>query len=353
MAVDALLLSLGADLPWLTGYEAMPLERLTMLVLPVDDQATLVVPELEAPRVEHDQRLFEMRPWAELEDAAEVVAALVGTRSRLGVSDRCWAAHLLELQASIPGAHWRSARDVVGPLRAVKDPLEIAALQAAGAAADEVAKALLAGEIALIGRSEAAVSSEISARLVAAGHNRVNFAIVGSGPNSASAHHEPGDRQIGPGEVVVCDFGGSLSLSGGVGYCSDITRTVVTGEPEPEFVELYEVLLLAQAAAVAAATVGTPCESVDGAGREPIAAAGYGAAFIHRIGHGIGIEEHEDPYLVAGNSTPIVAGHAFSVEPGIYLAGRFGARIEDIVVATDDGPLCCNRADHALTIVEA
>jgi Xaa-Pro aminopeptidase len=351
--VEVLLLSLGADLPWLTGYEAMPLERLTMLVLPVDDQATLVVPELEAPRVTHDPRLFEMRPWSEHEQATEVVAGLVGARATLAVSDRCWAAHLLELERAMPRASWRSAREVVGPLRAVKDAQETAALQAAGAAADKVADALLAGEIALIGRTEADVSAEISRRLREAGHDRVNFSIVGSGPNSASPHHEPGEREIGRNEVVVCDFGGSLSLGDSVRYCSDITRTVVTGEPEPEFLELYEVLRHAQAAAVAAAVVGKPCEHVDRAGREPIVSAGYGAAFIHRIGHGIGIEEHEDPYMVEGNQTPIVAGHAFSVEPGIYLAGRFGARIEDIVVATAEGPLACNKADHHLALVEA
>ena len=353
MEVDALLLSLGADLPWLTGYEAMPLERLTMLVLPVDDQATLVVPELEASRVDHDPRLFSMRAWAEHEHPTEVVAALVGRRTRLAVSDRCWASHLLELERSMPRADWRSAREVVGPLRAVKDAHEVAVLRAAGAAADAVAAALLGGEIALIGRTEADVSVEISALLRAGGHDRVNFAIVGSGPNSASPHHEAGPRVIGKREVVVCDFGGSLRLGDRVGYCSDITRTVVTGEPDAELLELFGVLHFAQAAAVAAAVVGTPCEQVDHVGRELIAAAGYGKSFIHRIGHGIGIDEHEDPYIVAGNPTPLVAGHAFSVEPGIYLSGRFGARIEDVVIATDDGPLACNQADHRLAVVEA
>jgi Xaa-Pro aminopeptidase len=337
----------------LTGYEAMPLERLTMLVLPADDNATLVVPELEAPRVDHDPRLFEMRPWAEHEQPIEVVAALVANRTRLAISDRCWAWHLLELQRSIPRAHWQSAREVVGPLRAVKDAHEVAALRAAAAAADSVAAALLGGEIPLIGRTEAEVSAEFSDRLRQAGHDRVNFAIVGSGPNSASPHHQAGERVIGRDEVVVCDFGGSLQLGDGVGYCSDITRTVVTGEPEAEFLELFEVLRLAQAAAVAAAVVGTPCEQVDRVGRDPIVAAGYGKAFFHRIGHGIGIEEHEDPYMVAGNKAALVAGNAFSVEPGIYLSGRFGARIEDIVIATEAGPLPCNQADHGLAVVEA
>jgi Xaa-Pro aminopeptidase len=351
--VDAVLLSLGADLPWLTGYEPMPLERLTMLVVPVDEDATLVVPEVEASRVDHDPRLFAMRPWAEHEQPTEIVAALVGRRTRLAVSDRCWASHLLELERAIPRAGWRSAREVVGPLRAVKDAHEVVALRAAATAADAVAAALLRGDIALIGRTEADVSAELSTRLRAEGHDRVNFSIVGSGPNSASPHHAAGPRVIGRGEVVVCDFGGSLRLGDGVGYCSDITRTVVTGEPEAEFLELFEVLRSAQAAAVAAAVVGTPCEQVDSAGRELITAAGYGECFIHRIGHGIGIEEHEDPYIVAGNRAPLVAGHAFSVEPGIYLSGRFGARIEDIVIAADAGPLACNQADHCLAVVEA
>ncbi|MGO9965221.1 MAG: M24 family metallopeptidase [Acidimicrobiales bacterium] len=353
LGFDALLLSLGADLPWLTGYEAMPLERLTMLVVPADDNATLVVPELEAPRVDHDPRLYAMRPWSEHEQATDLVAGLVGRRTRLAVSDRCWASHLLELERSLPQARWQSAREVVGPLRAVKDAQEVAVLRAAGKAADAVAEALQGGEIPLIGRTEADVAAEISARLRAEGHDRVHFAIVGSGPNSASPHHAPGRRVIAPDEVVVCDFGGSFRLGDGVGYCSDITRTVVTGQPDPEFLELFGVLHFAQAAAVAAAVVGTSCEQVDNAGRELITAAGYGKSFIHRIGHGIGIEEHEDPYIVAGNQTPLVAGHAFSVEPGIYLKGRFGARIEDIVIATEDGPLACNQADHFLAVVEA
>ena len=353
VGVDALLLSLGADLPWLTGYEAMPLERITMLVLPADDEAILVVPELEAPRVVHDRRLFAMRPWKETEDPIGVVASLVGGRRHLAVSDRCWATHLMALQSQLAGAAWHRASEVTSPLRSVKDPSEVAALRAAGAAADRVAKALLEGEIGLIGRTEADVSAEIGARLVGEGHAKVNFAIVGSGPNSASPHHEAGSRVIEPGEPVVCDFGGTLHLGGDtVGYCSDITRTVVTGEPPTEFAELYSVLHGAQARAVAAAQPGRTCESVDAAGRDPIAAAGYGEAFIHRIGHGIGIEEHEDPYLVAGNDTVLVPGHAFSVEPGIYLAGRFGARIEDIVVAGVDGPLRCNDADHGLAVVE-
>jgi Xaa-Pro aminopeptidase len=351
--VDVLLCSLGADLPWLTGYEAMPLERPTVLVLPADGGATLVVPRLEAPRVVEDSDLFALRPWSDGEDAAQIVAELVGARQRVAASDRMWASLLLALQSALDHRSWSATSEVVGDLRAVKDEAEIAALTAAGAAADRVAEALLAGEIALVGRSEADVSAELGARLVAEGHAKVNFAIVASGPNAASPHHEPGQRIIGPSETVVCDFGGTLHLEQGAGYCSDITRTVVTGPPPAEVQELYDVLERAQAAAVVAARPGATCEEVDRAGRVIIADAGYGEHFLHRIGHGIGLEEHEAPYIVEGNTTQIVPGHAFSIEPGIYLSGRCGARIEDIVVATESGVRSLNNADHSLHVVEA
>ena len=348
--VDALLLSLGADLPWLTGYEAMPLERLTMLVMPVEGGATLVVPRLEAPRVEVDAETFRVRPWLEEEDPVAIVASLVGGSQSLAISDRTWATFLLRLQRAVPGANWGLSSSITGPLRAVKDQGEIEALAAASAAADRVAAQLLGGEIPLIGRTERQVSDDIGRRLIAEGHQRVNFAIVGSGPNSASPHHDAGRRVVQAGEAVVCDFGGTMN-----GYCSDITRTVWTGTREPvgEFKELYDLLQRAQAAAVESATVGTPAEGVDSAAREIIARGGFGDAFIHRTGHGIGLEEHEDPYIVAGNDQPLVPGHAFSVEPGIYLDGRFGARIEDIVVATDTGPLSLNAVSHDLAIVDA
>ena len=346
--VDVLLLSLGADLPWVTGYEAMPLERLTMLVLPRDDEATLVVPRLEAPRVEPQPAVFTVRAWDETEDPVAVVAALVGTRSRLAVSNRTWATFVLQLQRALPHASWRPASSVLAPLRAVKDQDEVDALARAAAAADRVAAQLLAGEIPLLGRAESEVSREIGDRLVAEGHAKVNFAIVASGPNAASPHHEPGSRRIRPGEAVVCDFGGTLD-----GYCSDITRTVFTGSPPAELIEVYEAVRQAQEAGVAAATAGTPAEDVDRVARRRITEHGYGEFFVHRTGHGIGMEEHEDPYLVEGNPVPLVPGHAFSVEPGVYLPGRFGVRIEDIVVVADGGPRALNRADHALAVVEA
>jgi Xaa-Pro aminopeptidase len=308
-----------------------------------------VVPALEAPRVEPAPELFSIRPWQETEDPVEMVTGVIGrSRRRLGVSDRMWATFLLALQRTLPRATWTNASLVTGPLRAVKDDAEVDALRRAAAAADRVAAALLTGQIPLIGRTEAEVSRELGERLVEEGHASVNFAIVGSGPNAASPHHDPGPRPIGAGEAVVCDFGGTLD-----GYCSDITRTVFTGPPPAEFLDLYAVLAGAQSAAVDAARVGTPCQDVDAVARDLITDAGFGAQFVHRTGHGIGMEEHEDPYLVLGNRDRLVPGHAFSVEPGIYVSGRWGARIEDIVVATDAGPDSLNRADHALAVVES
>ena len=351
LGVDALLLSVGPDLPYLTGYEAMPLERLTMLVLPAEGDATLVVPRLEAPRVVERPEVFALRSWDETDDPIAIVAGLVGAAGTLAVGDRTWARFVLDLQQALPAPTYRRGSEVMGPLRARKDPAEVEALRKAGAAADRVAAELQAGEIELVGRTEAQVSAELGRRLRAEGHQRVNFAIVAGGANAASPHHEPGDHVIREGEVVLCDFGGTMLGDDGIGYCSDITRCVHLGEPSSELADAYAVLLDAQQAAVAAAEVGTPCEDVDATARRIITEAGWGEEFIHRTGHGIGIEEHEDPYIVAGNDTLLEAGHAFSIEPGIYVPGRFGLRLEDIVVAADAGPDPLNRADHDLALL--
>jgi Xaa-Pro aminopeptidase len=351
LELDAVLLSVGPDLPYLTGYEAMPLERLTMLVLPAEGDATLVVPRLEAPRVVEHPEVFSLRSWDETDDPIAIVADLVGRAGSVAIGDRTWARFVIDLQRALPSTRFTRGSAVMGPLRARKDAAEVEALRRAGAAADRVAAELQAGDIELVGRTEAQVSAELGRRLRAEGHHRVNFAIVAAGANAASPHHEPGDHVIREGEVVLCDFGGTMLGDDGIGYCSDITRCVHLGEPSEEMAEAYAVLLDAQQAAVAAAVVGTPCEEVDATARRIIADAGWGEQFIHRTGHGIGIEEHEDPYIVSGNGTPLEPGHAFSIEPGIYVTGRFGFRLEDIVVATDDGPDPLNRVDHDLALL--
>jgi Xaa-Pro aminopeptidase len=342
-AVDFVLLSVGADLPYLTGYEAMPLERLTMLVLPRRGDARLVVARLEAPRVE-PQPDFEVVAWDEPGDPIAMVAGMIGTASRVAVGDQTWAGFVLDLQRALPATEFARASTIVGPVRAVKDAEEIAALRAAGAAVDQVAAEMRDRPFA--GRTEIDVHRELVDRMLERGHHHANFAIVGAAGNAASPHHEPGARVIADGDVVLCDFGGTMN-----GYCSDITRMFHVGPPPTEVADTYAVLHEAQEAAVRAAKVGTACEAVDAAARSIITAAGFGDRFIHRTGHGIGVEAHEDPYIVTGNTAPLVAGNAFSIEPGIYLPGRFGLRLEDIVVATDDGPDRLNLADRGIAIV--
>ena len=355
--VDVLLLSVGADLPYFCGYEAMPLERLTMLVVPRDGDATLVVPHLEAPRVVERPDVFDLVTWRDGEDPIRLVVdrlpAGPGGTVRAAIGDQAWAGFAVDLLAARPGLALTRASEVTAPIRMVKDAAEVAVLRSAGAAVDRILADVQAGNVPLVGRSEADVAAEIARRIVDEGHHRVNFTIVASGPNAASPHHEAGDRVIRSGESVLFDIGGTMLGDDGVGYCSDITRCVHLGEPPTEFAEAYEALHAAHAAGVAAATVGTPCEAVDEASRRVLDDAGYGEWFVHRLGHGIGVEAHEHPNLVAGNGLPLVAGHAFSVEPGIYLPDRWGMRLEDIVVATDDGPDPMNRIDHGLAVIDA
>jgi Xaa-Pro aminopeptidase len=346
--VDAVLLSVGHDLPYLTGYMAMPLERLTMLVLPRDGDATMLIPGLEAARVEPQPGVFNLLPWGETEDPSAMVGKLTSNANRIAVGDQMWARFLVELLPHTPNATFTRAVDVVGPLRMSKDQAELDALAAAGAAVDLIAGELQRGEIPLVGRTEAEVSAHLSRRIIEEGHQKVNFAIVAAGENASSPHHHPGDRVIQPNEIVLTDFGGTMN-----GYCSDTTRCVFTGEIAADVAEAYEVLFASQAAGVAAATVGTPCEDVDRACRSVIDDAGYGEYFIHRTGHGIGLEAHEDPYIIEGNKRPLEAGHAFSVEPGIYIPGKWGMRLEDIAASTAAGPVSFNNSDHHLISVDA
>jgi Xaa-Pro aminopeptidase len=349
--VDALLLGPSADLYYLTGYDAPLLERMTLLVLPAQGPARLVVPALEAPLArEHLAGLdVEIAPWNETEDPVDLVRqalAAAGTAGgRLGVGDRLWSTFLLRLQAGLPGAEFLAASAVTRALRMVKDAAEVEALARVAAAIDQVVDGL--GGLRWVGRTEQDVARELDQAIRDAGHDETCFVIVGSGPNGASPHHGAGQRVIRPRDPVVVDIGGRLA-----GYCSDTTRTLVAGEPPVGFTELYQVLQDAQEAGCQAVAPGVRAAAVDAACRDRIAAAGHGEHFIHRTGHGIGLEEHEDPYIVEGNDEPLVAGMAFSVEPGIYLPGRFGARIEDIVVCTETGVRRLNRTARDLRVVD-
>ncbi len=354
----AALIGVGPDLEYLTGYRAMPLERLTMLAVVAGRSPLLVVPRLEEPAARAGLRTpIDVATWMETDDPHGLVAEAVrrgersgGPTTQVAVSDRLWAYHLRRLQAALPDAAWTSATDALRELRMIKDPDEIELLRLAGAAADRVVAQIAAGR--LVGRTEADVADEVRERLRAEGHEIAQFAIVASGPNSASPHHEASDRVIQAGEPIVLDIGGTLG-----GYNSDTTRTLwVTGGdeangPTEEFRHLFGVLLAAQGAASRAVRPGVAAEAIDRTARDIIDGEGYGENFFHRTGHGIGLEGHEEPYLVAGNDEALSEGTAFSVEPGIYLPGRYGARIEDIVVCGPDGPIALNNEPRELRVV--
>ncbi|MDQ1598683.1 MAG: hypothetical protein QOD68_157 [Actinomycetota bacterium] len=332
--VDALLVTPGPDLRWLTGYDALPLERLTCLVLPADGPAFMVAPGLEVPSVLASPVRdldVEVVGWGETDDPYAVIAARLGSPARVALANRMWAEQVLRMRAALPGAEQSLASGVIGELRMRKSPEEVDALRRAGQAIDRVHARM--AEFLRPGRTEREAGREIAAAVLDEGHATVDFVIVGSGPNGASPHHEVGDRVLQAGDPVVVDIGGTTPE----GYCSDCTRMYTLGAPPAEFADYFAVLHESQLAACAHARPGVTAESVDAAARDVIAAAGYGDAFVHRTGHGIGVETHEEPYIVEGNATVLEAGMAFSIEPGIYLSGRHGARIEDIVVATPDG----------------
>ena len=347
--IGALLVTPSADYEYLLGYRAPALERLTCLILPVDGIPSLVVPRLEEPLARHalgdlaDD--LEIVAWSEGHDPFGIVSARLGGALRVGLQDQMWSRFVLQLQALLDPAELVDASPAIGAVRRIKRTEEVDRLRAAAAAADAAMRAISAERLS--GRTEAEVSRRINELLLAAGHDSADFAIVGSGPNSASPHHEPGARVIEHGDAVVLDIGGVRA-----GYCSDTTRTAFVGEPPADFAAMYEVLRLAQAAACAAVAPGVPARDVDRAARRIIDEAGYGDAFFHRTGHGIGVETHEEPYIVESNDEPLMAGHAFSIEPGIYIADQWGARIEDIVACTDVGGERLNTNSTELFIVE-
>ncbi len=346
--LDGLLVTPGPDLVWLTGYQPTAItERLTLLALLPDQEATLLVPTLERPDAESSAGApaLRMTDWSDGTDPYAAAAPLLGAGGRFGISDSAWALHLLGLQAALPSSAYSSLTESLPMLRAVKDDAELMRLAAAGASADQAYEAILG--VRFSGRRETEVAADLAGLLRDFGHEQVDFTIVASGPNGANPHHEAADRVIEVGDMVVLDFGGLR-----FGYGSDTSRTVCVGEPTPLGREVHEIVERAQRAGVEAVRPGIACQEVDRAARTVIADAGYGPQFIHRTGHGIGVTTHEPPYMVEGEEHLLVPGMCFSVEPGIYLAGNLGVRIEDIVTVTEGGGRSFNNTDHGLRLVE-
>jgi Xaa-Pro dipeptidase len=350
--VDLMLVTPGTDLQYLIGADGASHERLTCLVVPAAGHRAppaLVVPRLEAPGyagLPLAELGIDVVTWTDGEDPYLLVSDLAGGPTRLAVADSMPAVHVFGVRDALPEAAQRLAGPVIRELRMRKDAAEVAQLRAAGAAIDRVHARM--GEFLRAGRTEAEIGADITAAIVEEGHQSAAFVIVGSGPNGASPHHDVSDRVVEAGDVVVIDIGGPLPG----GYYSDCTRTYAVGRtPAGDVAQTYAVLQDAQERAVAAVKPGVTAEDVDAAAREPITEAGFGPQFLHRTGHGIGLDVHEDPYIVGGNELPLEPGMAFSIEPGIYLDGRWGARIEDIVVVTESGCERLNTQPRGLVVL--
>ena len=290
--------------------------------------------------------VFSIRSWEDAEDPITLAAPALPRQGRVLVSDSLATSHLLRLQRALPDVEFLALNETLGGMRAIKTVDEREALHTVGALADKVHIQIREGDMPLVGRTEADVATEVGERLLAVGHDTVEFVIVASGPNSASPHHHPGDRVIEANEMVLFDFGGSFN-----GFNSDTTRCVFTGPVPDDVAAAWSSLVAAQELAVQAAHVGNRLRDVDLAARNSLTTDGYGPEFIHRTGHGIGTEVHEHPYVMATNETPIEVGNAFSIEPGIYREGEWGMRLEDIVVIEANGALRCNHTDRDLPSV--
>jgi Xaa-Pro aminopeptidase len=346
--LSGLVITPGSDLRYLIGSCAQTFERLSALVLPAVGEPTVVIPRLELASVK-DSAVPELglavQDWVDGDNPYQLVAAaLGGAPATTAVTDSMPALHLLPL-ADMLGVLPVLATDVLRELRMFKDSAEIDALRKAGAAIDRVHARVPA--FLIPGRTEADVAADIAEAIVAEGHSDVTFVMVGSGPHGADPHHTYSDRELQAGDIVIVDMGGAYEP----GYNSDSTRTYSIGEPNSEVVQQYSVLQRAQRAAVDAVRPGVAAEQVDAAARDVLAEAGLSEYFVHRTGHGIGLSVHEEPYIVAGNDLPLAAGMAFSVEPGIYFPGQWGARIEDIVIVTEDGAAAVNNRPHELIVV--
>jgi Xaa-Pro aminopeptidase len=345
--LTGVLVTPGPDLPYFTGYQPVAItERITMLVLQPSRPPAMLVPILERPDAEHavGAAALSLADWADGSDPYAAAAQLLDPQGTYAVSDSTWAMHVLGLQQTLPSSRYVSVTAALPMLRAVKGADELDRLAAAGAAADATFEQI--AKVRFSGRRESDIGADLDRLLREHGHSQVDFTVVGSGPNGANPHHLLSDRTIVEGDMVVLDFGGLKD-----GYGSDTSRTVHVGEPTAEEREVFDIVRRAQQAGFEAVRPGVACQEIDRAARKVIADAGYGEYFIHRTGHGIGLTTHEPPYMVEGETHELKPGMCFSIEPGIYLPGRFGVRIEDIVTVTEDGGLRLNNTSHEMHIV--
>jgi Xaa-Pro aminopeptidase len=354
--LDFLVVGPSADMIYLTGARSRPSERLAAFVLPLLGPGYFITPAFEAASLPELPEGTQLKTWGETDNPAAMAASIIadslhsgpgGANCTIGVAERLWSVFLLRLQAELPRASFTPATTVLSAARQVKTAGEVAAMQKAGAASDDAFAEFVATDFT--GKSELQLSAIFADLLKARGAKLDDSPLIASGPNGASPHHHSGQRIVQEGDAIVLDFWGTVD-----DYTFDCTRTVFVGgvpAPDSEEAQVYGIVARAQEAAVQAARSGMTCEALDRVARGIITEAGYGEYFTHRLGHGIGLDTHEAPFIVAGNDTILQDGMSFSIEPGIYMSGKFGVRVEDCVALVDGKAVRLNNADHGIISV--
>jgi Xaa-Pro dipeptidase len=341
---EYLVLGPSSNMFYFTGLKTSADERLQLLLIPASGTPDVILPEMYKDKAnEVIAGRFPLFTWPDQQDPVELVKKTVQKADyhRIAVDDTLWSSHFISVMQVFQECTFAPASLVIDPLRQFKDDQEIMLLAKSGELADMVMEKVREEIRPGISEKELAGFIELSYRQLA---DDIAFKpIVASGPNGASPHHSSGERKFKVGDFIVVDCGGMHN-----GYCSDITRTFCLGKADGKMKKVYQAVRDANEKAFD--TIAQVCsgEEADAAAREVITSTGYGPNFTHRTGHGIGLDVHEAPYLVAGNKEKILPGMVFSVEPGIYLNGRFGVRIEDIVAVTATGPQRLNRFSREL-----
>ncbi|RKN86967.1 M24 family metallopeptidase [Paenibacillus ginsengarvi] len=333
---DAIVVASAANLFYFTGVWIEAHERLLALVVRSSGETCLLAPDLH--RGELADVGFDTVFWRDGEDASKLLAARLESCTNVAV-DGAWSSrHLLGLMKHRPNVRWSDGAPLLGTLRQVKDERELELIRRSAETLNRVMSAFAPRIRA--GRSESELLDELLELWKREGIRDLSFdPTVATGANGANPHHTPGDSVVREGDLIIIDTGGVLDR-----YCSDMTRTFCVGEPSEEQRAVYELVKEAHLAGIRAVRPGATLADVDRAARSVIEAGGYGAYFVHRTGHGLGIDVHEEPAVQADNDELIVPGMVFSIEPGVYLPGKFGVRIEDIVIVTENGCESVNAA---------
>lgn len=344
--VDAIFTCTPITMGYLHGFHEGGGERFLTLAVRADGSTRMICPGLSATQARRSG-IEDVRPWNDGEDPAAHFRQLAddwNLRSAIiAVEDDMPAYMLLQMQDALPAALLKPGQQIISRLMRVKEPFEIELMRRAGKIADDALPAAI--RAIKPGATELDVEEALMTEMRRLG-GRPNFCIVATGANGAEPHHASDGTKIKDGDVVVLDYGCIVN-----GYLSDITRTVCCGAASDEAKRIYDIVLQAHHAGRTVIRPGVPCQDVDRAARKVIDGAGYGEFFMHRTGHGIGMRGHEEPFIIEGNELPLAPGHCFSVEPGIYLPGKFGVRIENIVTCTENGLDSLN-AEPANSLVE-